>query len=436
MDATSEDRSQNRNTPGNGRFMQLPDELIVLIIDYATYVPVTERAYRHYTNKQMHKPAYDLDRSLVKVLCLVCVRIRRIVQPFLFRDVTFTASTCTIPPSPNVLKLWDVLKIRQDLRQYCRSLHTNGCNTNLAKDPDSWNVMQDFAKWMTNITYLSIHGGFSFRGSNARTWDLIRTMASNMKEVEELVIKGTWRTVPLEELFDNLDFPSLRTLRLLGFSAGKHELPILPTNKHRTAPFTELCITNYEQPLKNMAILLNWPAALTRFECDNRYFVREIEGLDTLLLVHKDTLKHIELGVMFLKNDWHIFNARLFPALEFLRLSRWAMPKHLTREAMINVLGPSLKTIVWDFALSERRIEDWRSLSEYETTWLRLLASIASKHVNVLERVMLKFTHKYWGNAEELGYLWGDVDMMRAEVMRPAGIDLIHNEPEIVVKDW
>ncbi|KAH7086071.1 hypothetical protein BKA63DRAFT_32169 [Paraphoma chrysanthemicola] len=438
-----DDISQDRNTTSNAMLLQLPDELIVSITDYATYVPVAGRARRSVLVDRMHKPPYDLDTRLLKSLCLVCARLRRIVQPSLFRDVTFTTSTATIPPSPNVLKLWDVLKVRQDLRQCCRSLQTYVHNPNQAQDPDSWSVVRDFAKWMTNITYLSIHGGFSGGGSgpssrlmNAYNWDLIRTMASNMKDVEELVITRTWETALLDELFDQLDFAKLRTLRLIGPPRIKRQLPVLPPNKHRTAPFTTLFLFNYDQSLSSIAILMDWPAVLTRFECYNRYFTREFKGLETLLLVHKDTLKHIELGYMYPDSDTHIFNTRLFPALEFLRMSRWSMPKHLTCEAMINLLGPSLKTIVWDLALSEKRIEDWRSLSEYEITWLRLLANMASEHVNVLEKVVLEFTHKYWGNAEELGYLWGDVDMMRDEVMRPAGIDLIHNEPEIVLKDW
>lgn len=51
------------------------------------------------------------------------------------------------------------------------------------------------------------------------------------------------------------------------------------------------------------------------------------------------------------KSQQTLFNAKLFPKLEILRLFRRDMDEALEfHESYTNLLGPSLKTFCWDFA--------------------------------------------------------------------------------------
>jgi hypothetical protein len=63
------------------------------------------------------------------------------------------------------------------------------------------------------------------------------------------------------------------------------------------------------------------------------------------------------------------------------------------------VLGPNVKTIVWNLGLGVGRIGNCRGQDEYEVEWLRLLVRIAGDYGNVLETLHLEFRVKYWGNS-------------------------------------
>jgi hypothetical protein len=90
---------------------QLPDELLVPIVELAAIGSETEPGMPHTT---------IWNKSIVLILSKVCHRLRRIAQPLLFRNIRLDYPNTMVPPSIPVLKLHRTLRERADLRQHCR----------------------------------------------------------------------------------------------------------------------------------------------------------------------------------------------------------------------------------------------------------------------------------------------------------------------------
>lgn len=154
------------------------------------------------------------------------------------------------------------------------------------------------------------------------------------------------------------------------------------------------------------------------------------------LLIHRHTLKRIDIG--YIRGPSRLFNATLFPSLEFLRLSRWQMHspvKFSTEDA--NVLGPRLETFSWNFNIYDQHSESWCDFGEPEATWVRDLAKCAAECKAVLARVEIQFDpNNFWGTKEEMGYPWDRMDKVRDQTLKPNGIDLVYSEPLIERDAW
>lgn len=154
------------------------------------------------------------------------------------------------------------------------------------------------------------------------------------------------------------------------------------------------------------------------------------------LLIHRHTLTHIDIG--YLRGPSRLFNATLFPSLEFLRLSRWQMrsPVQFSTEDA-NVLGPRLKTFSWNFNIHDQHSEDWSAFGEPEANWVRDLAKCAAERKAVLAMVEIQFDpNSFWGTKEEMGYPWDRMDKVRDQTLKPNGMYLVYSEPPIDRDAW
>lgn len=160
--------------------------------------------------------------------------------------------------------------------------------------------------------------------------------------------------------------------------------------------------------------------------------------LENMLLVHRNTLKHIDIGYLSCSGDRHLFNATSFPKLEFLGLSRWQMPRPIDFSVEhANILGSSLKTFAWDFSIYDQHSETWRDFGAPEAAWVRELAEIAISRKAALEMIAICYTpDDYWGSTEEDGYPWDRMDKVRDETMKPNGLTLEYNKPSISKDEW
>jgi hypothetical protein len=85
---------------------QLPDELLVLIVEFAAIGP--------------DDLPDSCNNEVVLKLSQVCHRLRRLSQPILFLSIRVERPARTVPLNISVLRLLRTLRERADLRQHCR----------------------------------------------------------------------------------------------------------------------------------------------------------------------------------------------------------------------------------------------------------------------------------------------------------------------------
>lgn len=150
------------------------------------------------------------------------------------------------------------------------------------------------------------------------------------------------------------------------------------------------------------------------------------------LLIHRETLKHVELGYLSIYGSRRVFNATLFPNLEFLKLSRWQgqgqEPLQWNAEDA-NILGPKLETFCWDFDYCEAHSTDWSTFRESESSWIRELANTAVSRKAALRTIQIQLPPHYWNTDEGIKYPWKSIDYLTDDVLRSKGINLVYNEP-------
>jgi hypothetical protein len=215
---------------------------------------------------------------------------------------------------------------------------------------------------------------------------------------------------------------------------------VAPTQKRRTASFTSLRVSDYEERPEATFLLLQWPAMLTHFKFDSFYnrHIMDYPMFETWLLIHQNSLTHIEIGYLSTHGSNRLFNATLFPNLEYLGVSRWQM--HIPVQFWptdTNVLGPRVKTFAWDFSIYDQHSESWCDFGEAEANWIRELAEFAVAYKAALARIKIQFAPDgYWGTTEEMGYPWDRMDSVREETLKPNGLDLVYNKPSVSKDAW
>jgi len=162
--------------------------------------------------------------------------------------------------------------------------------------------------------------------------------------------------------------------------------------KHRTASFSTLSLSDYEESPQATAQLLQWSNQLSHFHFGSFYnnrFYMDLPMFHSMLLMHKDTLKTIDIGYLSSSGRGRLFNASDFPRLEVLRLSRWEMEENLefsSTEADL-LLAPNLKTFGWDFSIYDQHSESWTDFGKREERWVRELARAAIERKAALKKI-------------------------------------------------
>jgi hypothetical protein len=161
--------------------------------------------------------------------------------------------------------------------------------------------------------------------------------------------------------------------------------------------------------------------------------------LETWLLVHHNSLKHIVIGQLSWNGTQRRFNAAIFPKLEFLHLSRWQIqsPLQFTPEDA-HVLGPRLKTFVWDFSTHGGWGERWRDFGEAEAAWIWELAACAVSRETTLAKIEIEYKPSECPHdaTEAMGYPWDRMDAIRDQILKPNGLQLSYNKPPISKERW
>lgn len=155
------------------------------------------------------------------------------------------------------------------------------------------------------------------------------------------------------------------------------------------------------------------------------------------LLIHRDTLKSVDIGYLRCDNNFEVFDATRFPRLEYLRLSRHAMPRDLIfRSNDTNILGPRVKTFGWDFSIYDQHSESWTAFGEREELWVSELVKAVVAQRAALKEIVITFTPDSWDIKREWGYPWDRMIRVRDGIATPNGITLRWNEPKLSREGW
>lgn len=159
--------------------------------------------------------------------------------------------------------------------------------------------------------------------------------------------------------------------------------------------------------------------------------------LGSMLLMHKDTLKTIEIGYLSRSGIGRPFNWAQFPNLETLRLSRWQMTDDLNFspvEADL-LLAPNLKTFGLSFSIHDQHSEGWADFGDTEEHWVREFAKAAIASKAALKNIEIEFHPDSSWSSQEDGYPWDRMDKIRDEI-RPYGMALEYSEPSCTKEVW
>ncbi|KAF5843979.1 hypothetical protein GGP41_005493 [Bipolaris sorokiniana] len=125
----------------------------------------------------------------------------------------------------------------------------------------------------------------------------------------------------------NAPIQRLQILNLHGISKCKESPLIVDPNSFRTASFTSLTVSDYEESPQSTAALIQWPAQLEHFKFDSFYnnsSMMNYPMFQAWLSSHSESLKSIDIGYLSRNGgeNKHVFDTTVFHNLESLTLSR------------------------------------------------------------------------------------------------------------------
>lgn len=218
--------------------------------------------------------------------------------------------------------------------------------------------------------------------------------------------------------------------------------------KYRTAPIKHLGIHTGKGSPEALSQMIQWPQELVSFAMedlfDNQYSV-DLSMFHSWLSVHKDTLKHVDIGELSGEGVGRLFKACDFPNLETLKLSRWQMgsshyrsgrPLKFSSEDADYLLGSSLKHFSWVFVSRDRGPDGgWENFGEEEEEWLRAFANEAIARKSCLQEIFVDHDPKPKDVTPDSCYPWDLIDLIRDEV-EPHGLKISYRRPAISREVW
>jgi hypothetical protein len=155
-----------------------------------------------------------------------------------------------------------------------------------------------------------------------------------------------------------------------------------------------------------------------------------------MLLVHRETLRTINLGYLSSTGREARFKASDFPNLERLTLSRWQMVDlELSSVVADELISPKLAYFGWDFGIYDQHNEAWTAFGDREEHWLREFARTAVKRKSALREIYVDFNPDFWATSEADGYPWDRMDSIRDEVA-PSGLKVAYSRPCVTREAW
>ncbi|KAH8693666.1 hypothetical protein BGW36DRAFT_463333 [Talaromyces proteolyticus] len=424
-----------------GCILRLPPEILHIIFELA--LRDGER-YCRYTTKS---------------LTLTCHCFLNLAIPFLYKTIKLEVpGECRRHISLNA-----ALQKTPSLGQYCNALWIDIGASNAT--PIVYSAVNYIIQSLRSVKSLRIsHSGYNvgYRDYERSDqvlymWKLIDTVAQHMPQLEELRLGiGRYR-IELRDLVESIDIPSLKHLSLDGILFGGIA-PISDTMKYRTASFTSLTISDYENDHANvLQQLLSWPKALSHFCWNNSMYRVELQSaiaqsIQFSLLMHKETLKSLDLEGIPWGHEAHWSSTSIYPNLEVLRLSRDCLRgiKGEFRNNLLELtaadagsllLTPKLKVFVLNYGTDGIGKDGypkscWITFGDGDENLLCQLAKAAIDGKTELRKILIQYNPP----KDEISdyndvYPWDRMERIRDDI-QPFGLILEYDVPQISKREF
>jgi hypothetical protein len=408
--------------------LRLPVEVLTMIVELA--VSGSRKPFHDYygINRSCTDCGLACNEANARAVCLASCTFRDIAQPMLFRVIDVRS-----PKAASRIR--HTLSKNDRLRKHCRQLTIVNTKKLSGKVFSRW---KDILRWSVNVQCVQLHIEWM---KGEMCWNLTKKLATHAHHLRHLTLTGEHWYPNSVRLFNVVDLPRLTKLNV--DYQGCHDwdpsweywrTPLAP-NKRRTSPVTSLTIGDENDDPGCALTLIAWPKVLENFTYQRvsgvDKFPTILHALTDSLSMHESTLKSVDISHVM--NASHLFDARLFSNLEYLRLSRW----HLEDEPLVftqeytKILGPRLKILVWNFD-DYQHFMDHLHLNDFhenEELWLCELAKAAAD--SKLQELRIEFTPITDLSHTGPIYPWDRMDKVRDTVMRQIGVSLTYNEPSV-----
>ena len=222
-------------------------------------------------------------------------------------------------------------------------------------------------------------------------------------------------------------------------SSAAEYLLIFYKDHEGKARFKNLVISDYSDTPAALESLLAWPEILEHFVFERIYYTEHhwsFGTFESILKRHQSTLKTLCIGQLFGRTT--CINVTPFSNLEELNLSRWALD--CTPDIAVSMLlGPKLKTFIWDFGIYDQHSESWSDFSQREQEWILEFARLTAARKSALKKIKIRFEPDEWstpntpGSYESVGFPWDRMDAVDV-LIRPLGMILEYFPPPALSK--
>ena len=160
----------------------------------------------------------------------------------------------------------------------------------------------------------------------------------------------------------------------------------------------------------------------------------------TLLFLHKDTLKTLDLGYLSPSSQGSLFDVSNFQSLEDLRLSRGQMAVNLgspVSDADL-LLAPNLKTFEWNFTVRRDYYQDfstWCKFGNEEENWLRGFMDTAITRQSTLSRIEITNLSNGWHQPQQEDHQRDRIHAIRSDY-RLSRITIAYDSPTCSPDYW
>ncbi|KAI1078355.1 hypothetical protein F5B20DRAFT_226153 [Whalleya microplaca] len=356
-------------------FDMLPDELVLIIIEFS----ISGASYTDPCGCP-HSPHW----TLCKALSLTCRRFNRLTTPLLYSSLYLAV------PSKAATK--PLYPVKRSLRQYCRKLTFDILNFSEQTEAH-WQIAKDFAAGCTEVRCLSIRGGIDKH--NVETWRFVDSMLAHMHTIEHLSLSaGTWG-LWLPQVLEHIDIPTLRCLYLNNIGKVQTTKNVIRSGKNRTASFTTLHVSEYEDSVAAMDHFIRWPRQLRHFHFGARNLpdYLDLSTFAPWLSVHKDTLETIDLDFLPSTDERKLIDVSDFPQLKSLKLPILSFRPTLEFSlAQVDCLfSPRLEVVTWSFDYYDEHSDGQIAFGDKEEQWLRQFAKVAASKPSPFKKIVVMF---------------------------------------------